>query len=127
MVDNWDMEVEDVVQQIDIDPDERDPEVLRAALAREHTERRRAECLAKMGVPIGGIGTETLTIEGVEQLRPATHAVIPDRIETGTYAMAIAMTISAAVTAYSAGTRVTRRSASRTLARPLAATTTPSV
>ena len=51
-----------------------------------------AECLTKMGVPIAGIGSETLTIEGVEQLKPATHVVIPDRIETGTYAMAIAMT-----------------------------------
>jgi UDP-N-acetylglucosamine 1-carboxyvinyltransferase len=51
-----------------------------------------AECLGKMGVPISGIGTETLTIEGVEQLEAATHAVVPDRIETGTYAMAIAMT-----------------------------------
>jgi UDP-N-acetylglucosamine 1-carboxyvinyltransferase len=45
-----------------------------------------------MGVPITGIGTETITIEGVEQLKSATHAVVPDRIETGTYAMAVAMT-----------------------------------
>jgi UDP-N-acetylglucosamine 1-carboxyvinyltransferase len=45
-----------------------------------------------MGVPIAGIGTETLTIEGVGQLKAATHAVVPDRIETGTYAMAVAMT-----------------------------------
>src|SRR6185312_1881207 len=51
-----------------------------------------AKCLTKMGVPITGIGTETLTIEGVQQLKAATHAVVPDRIETGTYAMAIAMT-----------------------------------
>jgi len=51
-----------------------------------------AECLAKMGVPIAGVGTETLTIEGVEQLKAATHTVVPDRIETGTYAMAVAMT-----------------------------------
>jgi UDP-N-acetylglucosamine 1-carboxyvinyltransferase len=51
-----------------------------------------AECLSAMGVPIAGIGTETLTIEGVTQLRPATHTVVPDRIETGTYAMAVAMT-----------------------------------
>jgi UDP-N-acetylglucosamine 1-carboxyvinyltransferase len=51
-----------------------------------------AECLVKMGVPIAGVGTETLTIEGVRQLKAATHVVIPDRIETGTYAMAIAMT-----------------------------------
>jgi UDP-N-acetylglucosamine 1-carboxyvinyltransferase len=51
-----------------------------------------AECLAKMGVPVTGIGTETLTIEGVQQLKAATHTVVPDRIETGTYAMAVAMT-----------------------------------
>ena len=51
-----------------------------------------AECLTKMGVPIAGTGTETLTIEGVEQLKAATHSVVPDRIETGTYAMAVAMT-----------------------------------
>ena len=50
------------------------------------------ECLTRMGVPVSGIGTETLTIEGVEQLKPATHSVVPDRIETGTYAMAVAMT-----------------------------------
>ena len=51
-----------------------------------------AECLTKMGVPITGIGTETLTIEGVQQLKAATHTVVPDRIETGTYVMAVAMT-----------------------------------
>jgi len=43
-------------------------------------------------VPVAGIGTETLTIQGVEALKEATHSVIPDRIETGTYAMAVAMT-----------------------------------
>lgn len=60
--------------------------------AREPEITDLAECLSKMGVPIAGIGTETLTIEGVEQLGAATHAVVPDRIETGTYAMAVAMT-----------------------------------
>src|SRR5215207_1950510 len=60
--------------------------------AREPEITDLAECLSKMGVPILGIGTETLTIEGVEQLKAATHAVVPDRIETGTYAMAVAMT-----------------------------------
>ena len=45
-----------------------------------------------MGVPVAGIGTETLTIQGVKSLKEATHSVIPDRIETGTYAMAVAMT-----------------------------------
>jgi UDP-N-acetylglucosamine 1-carboxyvinyltransferase len=41
---------------------------------------------------VGGIGTETLTIEGVTSFKAIEHAVIPDRIETGTYAMAVAMT-----------------------------------
>jgi UDP-N-acetylglucosamine 1-carboxyvinyltransferase len=50
-----------------------------------------AECLVKMGARITGIGTRTLTIEGVEALHGATHEVVPDRIETGTYAMAAAM------------------------------------
>ena len=51
-----------------------------------------AECLNKMGAKISGIGTSTLTIEGVSRLNGATHQVLPDRIETGTYAMAVAMT-----------------------------------
>lgn len=50
-----------------------------------------AECLVKMGAKITGIGTRTLTIEGVDELHGATHEVVPDRIETGTYAMAAAM------------------------------------
>ena len=60
--------------------------------AREPEITNLAECLAAMGVPVGGIGTETLTIDGVSTLKAATHSVIPDRIETGTYAMAVAMT-----------------------------------
>jgi UDP-N-acetylglucosamine 1-carboxyvinyltransferase len=50
-----------------------------------------ARCLVAMGAKISGIDTSTLTIEGVEELHGATHAVLPDRIETGTYAMAAAM------------------------------------
>ena len=50
------------------------------------------ECLVKMGAKIGGIGTSTLTIEGVSHLEGAVHSVLPDRIETGTYAMAVAAT-----------------------------------
>jgi UDP-N-acetylglucosamine 1-carboxyvinyltransferase len=50
-----------------------------------------AKCLVKMGARISGIGTRTLTIEGVDELHGATHEVVPDRIETGTYAMAAAM------------------------------------
>jgi UDP-N-acetylglucosamine 1-carboxyvinyltransferase len=50
-----------------------------------------AEGLVAMGAKIGGIGTRTLTIEGVNSLHGATVEVIPDRIETGTFAMATAM------------------------------------
>ena len=45
-----------------------------------------------MGAKISGIGTRTITIEGVPALHGATVEVIPDRIETGTFAMAAAMT-----------------------------------
>jgi len=51
-----------------------------------------AECLVKMGARISGIGTRTLTIEGVTELHGTTHEVVADRIEAGTYAMATAMT-----------------------------------
>lgn len=49
-------------------------------------------CLAAMGAQIEGIGTETLTIEGVRELHGATYAVMPDRIEAGSYACAAAIT-----------------------------------
>jgi UDP-N-acetylglucosamine 1-carboxyvinyltransferase len=51
-----------------------------------------AECLVKMGARISGAGTSTIHIDGVDSLGAARHAVMPDRIETGTYAMAVAMT-----------------------------------
>ena len=51
-----------------------------------------AECLVAMGAKISGIGTGRLVIEGVEKLDGAIHEVVPDRIETGTYAFAAAMT-----------------------------------
>src|SRR5690606_10046433 len=51
-----------------------------------------ADCLRKMGAKIEGAGTSTVHVQGVERLHGATHAVLPDRIETGTYAMAVAMT-----------------------------------
>lgn len=51
-----------------------------------------ANCLVKMGAKIEGIGTSTLHIEGVGKLHGARHTVLADRIETGTYAMAAAMT-----------------------------------
>ncbi|MGJ3264486.1 MAG: UDP-N-acetylglucosamine 1-carboxyvinyltransferase [Salinarimonas sp.] len=51
-----------------------------------------ADCLNKMGARITGAGTSTVVIEGVPRLGSARHEVLPDRIETGTYAMAVAMT-----------------------------------
>ena len=51
-----------------------------------------AECLVKMGAKIEGIGSSTLTVQGVDELAGAVHEVLPDRIETGTYAMAVAAT-----------------------------------
>lgn len=60
--------------------------------AREPEVVNLAECLNAMGAKIYGAGTSTITIDGVTSLGGATHQVIPDRIETGTYAMAVAMT-----------------------------------
>jgi len=51
-----------------------------------------AELLTKMGAKIFGAGTPTMTIEGVSKLKGATHAIIPDRIETGTFIVAGAIT-----------------------------------
>ncbi|MGH6859743.1 MAG: UDP-N-acetylglucosamine 1-carboxyvinyltransferase [Phyllobacterium sp.] len=51
-----------------------------------------ADCLNAMGAKVSGAGTATITIEGVNSLSGARLRVIPDRIETGTYAMAVAMT-----------------------------------
>ena len=51
-----------------------------------------AECLIKMGAKIHGAGTSTIRIEGVSRLNGARHSVMPDRIEAGTYAMAVTMT-----------------------------------
>src|SRR5262245_19075374 len=51
-----------------------------------------ADCLNKMGAKISGAGTKRIVIEGVPKLSGARHSVLPDRIEAGTYAMAVAMT-----------------------------------
>jgi UDP-N-acetylglucosamine 1-carboxyvinyltransferase len=51
-----------------------------------------ADCLNKMGAKITGAGTSRIVVDGVARLHGARHAVLPDRIETGTYAMAVAMT-----------------------------------
>jgi UDP-N-acetylglucosamine 1-carboxyvinyltransferase len=58
--------------------------------ASEPEVRSLAECLVKMGAKIEGAGSPTIHISGVEALKGATHRVLPDRIETGTYAMAVA-------------------------------------
>jgi UDP-N-acetylglucosamine 1-carboxyvinyltransferase len=65
--------------------------ILRNA-AREPEVSDLAECLIKMGATIDGIGTDTLTIEGKPSLHGATHAILADRIETGTYAIAAVIT-----------------------------------
>jgi UDP-N-acetylglucosamine 1-carboxyvinyltransferase len=51
-----------------------------------------ADCLIKMGARIEGAGTSEIVVEGVSRLGGTSHDVMPDRIETGTYAMAVAMT-----------------------------------
>lgn len=51
-----------------------------------------ANCLVKMGAEISGIGTDTITIDGVEKLHGTDFRVIPDRIEAATYAIAGAIT-----------------------------------
>lgn len=63
-----------------------------ANAAREPEISDLGECLIKMGAKIEGLGTDTITIEGVKSLGGAHHAIIPDRIETGTYMVAAAMT-----------------------------------
>jgi UDP-N-acetylglucosamine 1-carboxyvinyltransferase len=51
-----------------------------------------ARCLSAMGARISGAGTSVIEIEGVDELHGAEHSVVPDRIETGTYLVAAAMT-----------------------------------
>src|SRR5712671_687876 len=51
-----------------------------------------ADCLNKMGAKITGAGSSRIVVEGVAKLNGARHSVVADRIETGTYAMAVAMT-----------------------------------
>lgn len=51
-----------------------------------------AKCLVGMGAKIEGAGSDTITVEGVSTLNGGSHQVIPDRIETGTYLVAGAMT-----------------------------------
>jgi UDP-N-acetylglucosamine 1-carboxyvinyltransferase len=60
--------------------------------AREPEVADLAKCLVAMGAKIEGIGSDTLTIQGVDALHGAEHRVVADRIETGTFAMAAAAT-----------------------------------
>jgi len=104
-----------------------------------------ADCLNKMGAKIAGAGSSRIVIEGVAKLGGARHRVLPDRIETGTYAMAAAMAggdvllenaraellqapldvlarAGAEITVTNAGVRVARNGAGLT---PVEVTTTP--
>jgi UDP-N-acetylglucosamine 1-carboxyvinyltransferase len=60
--------------------------------AREPEVQDLANCLNKMGAKISGAGTDRIEIEGVELLHGTEHEILPDRIETGTYLVAAAMT-----------------------------------
>jgi UDP-N-acetylglucosamine 1-carboxyvinyltransferase len=68
-----------------------DGETVIANAAREPEVADLARCLVAMGAGIEGIGTGTLSIRGTPRLGGATYAVLPDRIELGTYAMAAAI------------------------------------
>jgi UDP-N-acetylglucosamine 1-carboxyvinyltransferase len=60
--------------------------------AREPEVEELGLVLNKMGAKVQGAGTPIITIEGVDELHPIEHAIIPDRIEAGTFAVAAAMT-----------------------------------
>jgi UDP-N-acetylglucosamine 1-carboxyvinyltransferase len=76
--------------------------LMAAALARGTTIIENAACepeveelaqvLVKMGARIEGAGTTTITVEGVDELHPVEHAIVPDRIEAGTFLVAAAIT-----------------------------------
>lgn len=69
-----------------------DGETIIENAAREPEVVDLANCLMAMGARISGAGTDCIRIEGVERLHGASHAVMPDRIETGTYLCAAAAT-----------------------------------
>lgn len=69
-----------------------DGETVLENAAREPEVTDLAKFLVSMGAIIGGIGSSTLVVQGVEALGGAEYSVLPDRIETGTYLVAAAMT-----------------------------------
>ncbi len=69
-----------------------DGETILANAAREPEIVDLGECLIKMGARIEGLGTSTIKITGVERLNGARHSILPDRIETGTFMIAVALT-----------------------------------
>ena len=81
-----------------------DGETIIENAAREPEVVDLANCLMAMGARISGAGTDSIRIQGVERLHGATHSIMPDRIETGTYLCAAATT--------GGNVRLTRTSAS---------------
>ena len=69
-----------------------DGETIIENAAREPEVVDLANCLVSMGARISGAGTDVIRIQGVEKLHGASHAIMPDRIETGTYLCAAAIT-----------------------------------
>jgi UDP-N-acetylglucosamine 1-carboxyvinyltransferase len=69
-----------------------DGETIIENAAREPEVVDLANCLVSMGARISGAGTDVIRIQGVEKLHGATHSIMPDRIETGTYLCAAAAT-----------------------------------
>ena len=69
-----------------------DGETIIENAAREPEVVDLANCLISMGARISGAGTDIIRIQGVDKLHGATHAIMPDRIETGTYLCAAAVT-----------------------------------
>jgi UDP-N-acetylglucosamine 1-carboxyvinyltransferase len=68
-----------------------DGETVLINAAREPEIDDLGHCLIAMGAKISGLGTSRIVVEGVKSLGGAEHSVLPDRIETGTYAMAVAI------------------------------------
>src|SRR3984885_8506916 len=69
-----------------------DGESVLSNAAREPEITDLANCLNAMGARIEGVGSDRLTVHGVARMHGGRHTVIPDRIETGTYMMAVAAT-----------------------------------